>query len=90
MATQLGLSSLEQNGITLTERLHFADHYAYQADDFEPLGEESIFMTEKDAVKCKSFAKDNWYYLKVDAKPTPALYDAVVNLLKEKEIRHGL
>ena len=83
-------SSLEQNGITLTERLHFADHYAYQADDFEPLGEEAIFMTEKDAVKCKSFAKDNWYYLKVDAKPTPALYDAVVNLLKEKEIRHGL
>jgi tetraacyldisaccharide 4'-kinase len=25
-------------------------------------------MTEKDAVKCKSFAKANWYYLVVEAK----------------------
>ena len=24
-------------------------------------------MTEKDAVKCKAFAQDNWWYLPVDA-----------------------
>ncbi len=25
-------------------------------------------MTEKDAVKCRDFAKENWWYLTVDAK----------------------
>lgn len=25
-------------------------------------------MTEKDAVKCQSFAKDNWWYVPVDAE----------------------
>ena len=25
-------------------------------------------MTEKDAVKCQSFAKDNWWYIPVDAE----------------------
>ena len=24
-------------------------------------------MTEKDAVKCRAFAEDNWWYLPVDA-----------------------
>jgi tetraacyldisaccharide 4'-kinase len=27
-----------------------------------------VIMTEKDAVKCKDFAEDNWYYLKVSAQ----------------------
>ncbi|MDR9964066.1 tetraacyldisaccharide 4'-kinase [Enterobacter cloacae subsp. cloacae] len=25
-------------------------------------------MTEKDAVKCRAFAKENWWYLPVDAR----------------------
>ncbi|HCL53671.1 MAG TPA: tetraacyldisaccharide 4'-kinase, partial [Pseudomonas sp.] len=28
--------------------------------------------TEKDAVKCRSFAAENWWYLAVEAQPTPA------------------
>lgn len=27
-------------------------------------------MTEKDAVKCRAFAADDWWYLAVDAVPT--------------------
>jgi len=29
-------------------------------------------MTEKDAVKCRAFAADDWWYLAVEAQPTPA------------------
>jgi tetraacyldisaccharide 4'-kinase len=45
----------------------FADHHAYAAADLafaEPL---PIVMTEKDAVKCRSFATDHMRYLQVSA-----------------------
>ncbi len=29
---------------------------------------QSLIMTEKDAVKCRAFAEDNWWYLPVDAQ----------------------
>jgi tetraacyldisaccharide 4'-kinase len=47
-------------------------------------------MTEKDAVKCQQFAKNNWYYLKVDATPTKELIEKINQLLKEKGITHGI
>ena len=29
---------------------------------------QPLFMTEKDAVKCQAFAKENWWYVPVDAE----------------------
>jgi tetraacyldisaccharide 4'-kinase len=46
----------------------FSDHYAYSENDFSFAGDQTVLMTEKDAVKCKGFAKDNWYYLVVEAQ----------------------
>jgi tetraacyldisaccharide 4'-kinase len=46
----------------------FPDHYAYCEDDFAFAGDQLVLMTEKDAVKCKNFAKDNWFYLVVEAQ----------------------
>ncbi|MFT4929317.1 MAG: tetraacyldisaccharide 4'-kinase [Phenylobacterium sp.] len=46
----------------------FADHHHFSADDFAVFGDEAVLMTEKDAVKCQAFARDNWWYLPVDAK----------------------
>ncbi len=43
----------------------FADHHAFEEKDFEPFAEQVVIMTEKDAVKCRQFARQNWYYLKV-------------------------
>mgnify|MGYP006138111705 FL=1 len=83
-------NSLKALGIKLLSTHHFRDHYAYSADDFEQFGEQSIVMTEKDAVKCRSFAKANWYYLPVDAKPTDIVIDKLNLLLKEKGILNGL
>lgn len=50
----------------------FADHAAYtaQALNFSPA--LPLVMTEKDAVKCASFAAPDWWYLAVDAAPTAA------------------
>lgn len=50
----------------------FADHaeYSVQALSFTP--SLPVVMTEKDAVKCRAFAADDWWYLAVDAVPSPA------------------
>ena len=50
----------------------FADHAAYSAEllDFSPA--LPLLMTEKDAVKCRAFAADDWWYLAVDAVPSAA------------------
>jgi tetraacyldisaccharide 4'-kinase len=51
-------------GLTIIEHA-FPDHYLYQKEDFS-FGENAIIiMTEKDAVKCKDFANDNFWYLQV-------------------------
>jgi tetraacyldisaccharide 4'-kinase len=50
----------------------FADHATYSAEQlaFEP--PLPVVMTEKDAVKCLGFARPDWWYLAVDAQPSPA------------------
>ncbi|MFS0827909.1 tetraacyldisaccharide 4'-kinase [Pseudomonas phoenicis] len=50
----------------------FADHaqFSPQALDFSP--SLPLVMTEKDAVKCRAFAQPDWWYLAVDAHPSPA------------------
>lgn len=50
----------------------FADHaeYSVQALSFTP--SLPVVMTEKDAVKCRAFAAVDWWYLAVDAVPSPA------------------
>lgn len=50
----------------------FADHavFSAQALTFTPV--LPLVMTEKDAVKCRSFAADDWWYLAVDAVPSDA------------------
>ncbi|SFT40072.1 lipid-A-disaccharide kinase [Pseudoalteromonas sp. DSM 26666] len=83
-------ASLQAQGIKLLSTHHFRDHYAYSADDFAQFGDDCVLMTEKDAVKCRDFAKPNWYYLPVDAQPTAAVINTLNLLLKEKGIHHGL
>jgi tetraacyldisaccharide 4'-kinase len=53
----------------------FADHavFSEQALTFEP--SLPLVMTEKDAVKCRAFAGHDWWYLAVDAVPSPAFVD---------------
>ncbi len=68
-----------QRFFTTLERLHwrpvahaFADHAQFDAAllNFSPA--LPLVMTEKDAVKCRAFAAEDWWYLAVDAEPSAA------------------
>lgn len=51
------------------EEFTFKDHHLYSEDDFEARGideHQPVVMTEKDAVKCRAFAKANFWYLSVE------------------------
>lgn len=62
-------ATLEQCGAHPLKTVALADHQALTAASVEALADEnhSLVMTEKDAVKCRGFARDNWWYLPVDA-----------------------
>jgi tetraacyldisaccharide 4'-kinase len=61
--------SLEALGIKLEQKVSFADHHHYQKSDFKGFARQDlVLMTEKDAVKCRSFADENWWYLAVSAQ----------------------
>lgn len=46
----------------------FADHHYFKSDDLNFAGDYPIVMTEKDAVKCRSLALENLWYLRVSAE----------------------
>lgn len=50
----------------------FADHAHFSAQSLAFSPALPLVMTEKDAVKCRAFAADDWWYLAVEAQPTPA------------------
>jgi len=60
---------LVELGFKLDKVQGFIDHQAYNASMIDQTvgTEHCVLMTEKDAVKCQSFARDNWWYLPVDA-----------------------
>ncbi len=53
----------------------FADHAQFVAEDLRFGDDLPVLMTEKDAVKCRTIAPDNAWYLKVDAQPSAAFVD---------------
>lgn len=56
----------------------FADHAQYNEHSFAAFDHgEPLIMTEKDAVKCAGFARDNWWYLSVDAQLSAAFIEAL-------------
>lgn len=63
-------ATLTECGATLQKTVALADHQALTLHDVKPLVKpgQTLVMTEKDAVKCRSFAEDNWWYLPVDAQ----------------------
>jgi len=63
-------ATLEACGARLLNTVPLADHQALsleQVAGFTAPG-QTLIMTEKDAVKCRVFARDNWWYLPVDAE----------------------
>ena len=61
----------------------YPDHYEFSARDIEFNDESLVIMTEKDAVKCRSFAGENCYYLKIGVQMTRAFEHRLNVLLKD-------
>lgn len=62
----------------------FSDHHPYQPGDFSFAGAATVVMTEKDAVKCRRFATDDWWTLPVDAEVDPALGMLIARKLERR------
>ncbi|MHB1085294.1 MAG: tetraacyldisaccharide 4'-kinase [Thiobacillus sp.] len=63
---------LQSQGIRFTPRA-FADHHAFQPQDLPADG--AVLMTEKDAVKCNSFAGTDWWAVELDVAPGSGFID---------------
>ena len=61
----------------------FPDHYDFSAEDLGFSADVPVVMTEKDAVKCRSFANENYYYLKISVKMSNAFEHRFNTILKE-------
>ncbi|WP_230351924.1 tetraacyldisaccharide 4'-kinase [Lelliottia sp. WAP21] len=63
-------ATLENQGATLEKCVPLADHQALTSEKVASLlaPGQTLIMTEKDAVKCRAFAKADWWYLPVDAE----------------------
>ncbi len=66
------------------EKRAFSDHYQYQAEDFEHIDADVVLMTEKDAVKCRDFARPDFWVLPVNAVIKDGLMTVILNKLKSK------
>lgn len=64
------------------------DHYQYQSADFSDVTADIILMTEKDAVKCKSFATFAFWVLPVSAAVQDGLLEAMLEHLKPVTLKH--
>ena len=65
---------LAQRGVQVVPH-PFADHHPFRAADLEFGDDAPVLMTEKDAVKCRRFARPQHWILPVRAAPDPA-FDA--------------
>lgn len=65
----------------------FPDHHCFVARDFRFDDGRTVFMTEKDAVKCMPFARSHYWYLPVTAQLDTAFGAGLLELLEK--IPHG-
>ena len=76
---------LGQAGLSLIKH-PFPDHHVYREIDLcydQGGNKNALLMTEKDAVKCKPFAEDNYWVVPVSAKLSDELVGSFMNKIKE-------
>jgi tetraacyldisaccharide 4'-kinase len=73
-------SGLAQEGFAIISHV-FNDHHRFREADLAFDGELPVVMTEKDAVKCSTFATQRHWYLSVDAVLPADLLPTLLDLL---------
>lgn len=84
-------NTLSLLGVTPVVCQPFADHQAFSEQELKQLAEQGrhLVMTEKDAVKCQTFAQPNWWYLPVDAVLPAPEAEAIINRIIEVKEEYG-
>ena len=59
----------------------YPDHHRFIADDFAALADTNLVMTAKDAVKCRHFARANWWCLDVEATLPESVFEPLLGAL---------
>lgn len=72
---------LEALGIPFTPHT-FPDHHPYSAPDLAFADCDAILLTEKDAVKCTTFADGRYWVLRVDAQIDSALLEHILRKIE--------
>lgn len=77
--------TLKTLGFNIIKQQGFIDHKNFTLDDLNQFKTDlPLLMTEKDAVKCQSFAQDNWWYLPVRAQFSEQDEQALMQCIKKK------
>ncbi|MGD8111109.1 tetraacyldisaccharide 4'-kinase [Vibrio sp. TRT 17S01] len=84
-------NTLKQLGADLVATKGFADHQEFNPSDLNEMAQKGqhLMMTEKDAVKCAPFARDNWWYLPVTATFSESDEERILNRIKEVKEQYG-
>jgi tetraacyldisaccharide 4'-kinase len=67
----------------------FPDHHNFTAADFKRQGideHQPVVMTEKDAVKCRQFAKNNFWYLSVEVNLESQFVERLIEDIRQVSI----
>lgn len=73
---------LQKLNFNLIQTKSFADHHQLKPTDLKHFNHDiPLFMTEKDAVKCRAFAQSNWWYIPVESEISGDLADNFSRLL---------
>jgi len=77
-------STLEQYDFIINAQQDFVDHHDFKATDFSDYSQTlPLVMTEKDAVKCRGFAEQHWWFLPVDAQLVKSEAEALLAKIKD-------
>lgn len=79
-------ASLRSQGLQVTEHA-FPDHHAFVERDLSFGDNRPLLMTEKDAVKCRAFARPHWWSVPVRAVLPPAFFDELEARLRRAQPR---
>jgi tetraacyldisaccharide 4'-kinase len=71
---------LETMGLEFTAHA-FPDHHAFASSDLDFPDCDAVLMTEKDAVKCRAFGRDDLVVLRIDAEPEPAFAEFLLEAI---------
>ncbi|USD31479.1 MULTISPECIES: tetraacyldisaccharide 4'-kinase [Vibrio] len=84
-------NTLEALGASPVVTQGFADHKDFEPSELRALASQGqhLIMTEKDAVKCASYAELNWWYLPVTASFSALDETRILSKIKEVKEKYG-